>query len=809
MHAQSGILATRDAVIAHLEALQSFVLRVDASGQVTRRLVTAITYWGSVNNGSMTTGLAAQSCEVVVATLRLLRGDLGLSTREAVTPYTSAFLVLACTVRVFEGARDLPAIGQTVTLYGLQNAAAQHLNGACGVVVRFDPASGRFIVRLRPEDPATDWKKVRAENLLAADDSSPAASQAVSAARAHGRSCLEAVADIFDDLLQDMLLEAPELEDGSLSKFMAAELATAMWEVLVCCAGDGGLQLSGASLLELCGSTGLCSLFARYVFSAHLSFHMSILGCPSILGFSMSAGDTDGSTRRLKTLQESLARSYCELYQPAAFWRETDQAGDNSPIATLQAEFDAHIRAIGEAAVNFGVMPAFIDAVDFHLSWVSTAARPGPMPLVLPVLLSRLFCAILASTSEATGSALRRHLQMNTAGLIDIVLTFTELMSLRVASEGPGATPTPAELLVALRALLDAVVAVVDIGLWSLGPEVAMQVEAIASILLEIHRTAGDPAVLARLTLIFFRRPPDSSTAARLAAACSRLDQGLRAKFCWQLGACGRRCRWDPGQVQQLAQDWLHAAGGLQVIEARDAAIVEPTWESEVQNESNELNLLIEKCLRELPDSLREAETPRPAPPEMQAPEVDVPAAAHLASAETLAPLAPLGAEAFPLPQESNPGSPSSRLSMLDMPALPGATSPTSTAKKVLQKRKGKKLGRSDIGQIRGVDPAAAPQELRCAIDGKVVGNPVRSPYGHLFERETLEQWVSMCGSVCPITGNPLRLEDCVEDHTARRQVIEWVRAAKAEHKRCVQERRAQRQAMAAAGGSFDTGDLL
>lgn len=787
----ASTLATRDAVVAHLEALQAYVLTVDPSGTVARRLCNAITHWGNVTNGSITTGLAAQSCEAVVIVFRLLRGELGLSARQAVTPYTSAFLVLACTVRVFEGARDLPATGQQVTLYGLQSAVAQHLNGSCGVVVRFDPASGRFIVRLRPEDPATDWKKVRAENLHSSDETVPAAAQVLSAARAHGRSCLEAVADIFDDLLQDMLLEASDLEDGSFEKFMAAELASAMWEVLVCCVGDGALQLSGASLLELCGTTGLCSLFARYVLSAHLGFHMSVLGCASILGVSIApCGDDGSSARRIRTLQESLARSYCELYQPATFWRERDQAGENAPIATLQAEFDAHIRAVGEAAINFGVVPAFIDAVDFHISWASTAVRPGPLPLVLPVLLSRLFCAILAATS-GTACALRSHLQLNTAGLVDIVHTFTELVSGRIAaSEGPGATPSAAELLVALRAMLDAVVAVVDIGLWSLGPEVVMHVQAIANILLDTERAAGDPAILARLTFIFMRQPADTSTAARLAAACNSLVEGRRAMFSWHLGACGKRCRYDTSQAQQMAQDWLRAAGGLEVAEARAGDPAESAWETEVQRESNELDLLIMKCLRELPESLRDEQaTPRPAPPVTQAPDMGMPAAAQLAA--PLATDAPLQA-----PEFATPSSPSSRLSMLDMPALPQQRGGVSTADQVLQKRKGKRLARSDIGQIRGVDTSLAPQELRCAIDGKVVGNPVRSPYGHLFERETLEQWIGMCGSVCPVTGSPLRLEECAEDHAARRQVIEWVKAAKAEHKRQVQERRQQRQAM-------------
>jgi len=39
------------------------------------------------------------------------------------------------------------------------------LNGMLGVVMRFHPASGRFIVRLNDSDPPADWKKVKAPNL--------------------------------------------------------------------------------------------------------------------------------------------------------------------------------------------------------------------------------------------------------------------------------------------------------------------------------------------------------------------------------------------------------------------------------------------------------------------------------------------------------------------------------------------------------------------------------------------------------------------------------------------------------------------
>lgn len=792
-------LAAREAVVAHLEALQAFITPIDGSMGVTRLLHNSILRWRAApQHEGMGFGasLAAESCEVVVAVLRLLRGDLGLPPSRAVHPYTCVFLVLANTVRVFEEARDTPAAGQTVTLHGLQHAASQRLNGVQGVIMRFHPESGRFLVRLSPEDPPPEWKKVRPENLVVSMDACPSSpsGQAVSVARAHGLACLEAVADIFDDILQDLLLEAGDVDDDVLQKVWAADLASAMWEVLVCCAGDGSLRLSGASFAELCGSTALCALFARYVLLAQLGFHNGFLS------FLVSGGDQDGrGARRLRSLQESLMRSYCELYQPAALWREDHQAGD-APIAELQADLEAHVRSVAEAAVSFGVLPALLDSCDFHMAWVVQAERPGPLPLVLPVLLSRLVCSLLAPATAAIGSV-RRHVQMHVAGITESVHMFTTLVSTRLSSQGLGATPSEAELLAALRAVLDCLVAVTAVGLWSLGSEVAQEVDSIAARILDVPIAAADAAVLARLVLIFMRQPPMATMAAsRLAAQYNVLPQVSQTFFWGQLRARGSLCNLPVAETWRLCQEWL-AASGVALDGTALAQAAECATEREVACQNQEIDNLIDKCLRELPLELRATPANPRMPPssasgagQLEAPVMAAPAAAALA--------APWPDQALQTPAASVVEQP--RLSFLDMPALPHQQPQASGSPKRGQK---KKLARADFGKIRGVDPAEAPQELRCAIDGKILGTPVRSPYGHLFERETLENWVNMCGSICPLTGQPLRMEDCVEDRAVAHQVLEWARAAKAEHKRQRDERRAHRQAVSSAQ-AVDVADL-
>jgi len=86
-------------------------------------------------------------------------------------------------------------------------------------------------------------------------------------------------------------------------------------------------------------------------------------------------------------------------------------------------------------------------------------------------------------------------------------------------------------------------------------------------------------------------------------------------------------------------------------------------------------------------------------------------------------------------------------------------------------------------------------QELRCVIDGKLLGAPVLSPYGHVFEEDTLKQWLTTCGSVCPITGKPVREEDCRADVTTQQKVLDWVKAARASYKIKKEERHRLRQA--------------
>ncbi len=73
------------------------------------------------------------------------------------------------------------------------------------------------------------------------------------------------------------------------------------------------------------------------------------------------------------------------------------------------------------------------------------------------------------------------------------------------------------------------------------------------------------------------------------------------------------------------------------------------------------------------------------------------------------------------------------------------------------------------------VAPAGAvPAELRCEINGHLMRDPVRTPAGRVFERETIELWLRTRGSVCPVSGAPLTGDELVPDEERRTAIMRW-----------------------------------
>ncbi|KAG7381790.1 Ankyrin repeat domain-containing protein 27 [Phytophthora pseudosyringae] len=83
-------------------------------------------------------------------------------------------------------------------------------------------------------------------------------------------------------------------------------------------------------------------------------------------------------------------------------------------------------------------------------------------------------------------------------------------------------------------------------------------------------------------------------------------------------------------------------------------------------------------------------------------------------------------------------------------------------------KKKKKKTGSRDI-----------PPEFKCAVSLQLMKNPMRSPYGQVFERQVMEAWFRDFGNRCPLTGEPLTLQQLVSDEKLREEIREWKHGSK------------------------------
>ena len=48
-----------------------------------------------------------------------------------------------------------------------------------------------------------------------------------------------------------------------------------------------------------------------------------------------------------------------------------------------------------------------------------------------------------------------------------------------------------------------------------------------------------------------------------------------------------------------------------------------------------------------------------------------------------------------------------------------------------------------------------------CQLSGSLMAEPIKTPYGHVFDRQALADWLSF-SETDPICGQPLKMEECV-----------------------------------------------
>jgi hypothetical protein len=111
---------------------------------------------------------------------------------------------------------------------------------------------------------------------------------------------------------------------------------------------------------------------------------------------------------------------------------------------------------------------------------------------------------------------------------------------------------------------------------------------------------------------------------------------------------------------------------------------------------------------------------------------------------------------------------------------MPSLSAPAQQEKKKKKKVAVEHAGTVELGQqisvkssiVSSANNASVPKEFLCALSGNTMKNPVYSPYGHTFDRETIELWIKQQGSVCPITGKPLSLDQLLPHKQLQQQIM-------------------------------------
>lgn len=75
----------------------------------------------------------------------------------------------------------------------------------------------------------------------------------------------------------------------------------------------------------------------------------------------------------------------------------------------------------------------------------------------------------------------------------------------------------------------------------------------------------------------------------------------------------------------------------------------------------------------------------------------------------------------------------------------------------------------------------APPPEFKCAVSLKLLKDPLHSPYGQVFERQVIEAWFRDFGNRCPLTGEPLTLQQLVSDEKLKNQIRDWKHGPRAD----------------------------
>ena len=109
-----------------------------------------------------------------------------------------------------------------------------------------------------------------------------------------------------------------------------------------------------------------------------------------------------------------------------------------------------------------------------------------------------------------------------------------------------------------------------------------------------------------------------------------------------------------------------------------------------------------------------------------------------------------------------------------------GGAEPKSGAGGDKAKKKGKKGKKSKTQQQQNQQrdpgvPPDMPAEFLCQLSHKPMSDPIKSIYGHVFDRTTIEQWIQQQGHICPLTGAPLAESDLKPMDELGQRIRRWI----------------------------------
>jgi len=106
-----------------------------------------------------------------------------------------------------------------------------------------------------------------------------------------------------------------------------------------------------------------------------------------------------------------------------------------------------------------------------------------------------------------------------------------------------------------------------------------------------------------------------------------------------------------------------------------------------------------------------------------------------------------------------------------DLPALTPirqSEGPKVSRKADDKSKKKKKKNRDDV-------PKDIPENYLCQLSQRPMSEPVKSIYGHLYDKTTILNWLSSQGRICPLTGAPLSESDLNPDEKLGDEIRKWI----------------------------------